>query len=111
MFFRMLRHDLREKKGLNVILFLFMIAASVLVFVSAVQIYSSFTGYARTKEACRIADGVLVLQNGAGNRETQRETVRNYLDGYENVAGYVRQERITLKAAGMDFDGFEDLLT
>lgn len=108
MFFRMLRHDLREKKGLNVILFLFMIAASVLVFISAAQIYSSFTGYARTREACKIADGALIANNGAGNRQSQRETVTGYLDSYENVADYVLQERVSLKAAGMDFAHFEE---
>ena len=38
MFFKMLKSDLKRKKGLNVILFIFITVASVLVFAGAVEI-------------------------------------------------------------------------
>ena len=108
MFFRMLWHDLRNKKGLNVILFLFMTVASALVFVSAAQIYSSFTGVARTKAACKIADGVLICNRGSADRESRRTEIEAALHEDAEVISFVRQERIYLNTAGIDFAHFEE---
>ena len=108
MFFRMLWHDLCEKKGMNVILFLFITVASILVFVSAAEIYSSATGSARTKEACRITDGVLVQSRIGASREKNRALISEALEQDEEVQSFVIQEHIPLTTAGIDFDNFEE---
>ena len=51
MFFKMLKNDLKYKKGLNIIIFIFIVIASVLVFVGSVQIYSTLSKD-RTTERC-----------------------------------------------------------
>ena len=53
MFRKMLKNDLRQKRGLSIVLFLFITAASVLVFVGGVQIYQFFTSTERNKTACK----------------------------------------------------------
>ena len=52
MFWKMLKSDLKQKKGLSIVLFLFITVASVLVFVGGVQIYQFFTGSERNDTAC-----------------------------------------------------------
>ena len=52
MFWKMLKSELKHNRGLNAVLLIFMITASVLVFAGAVQIHSYFTGYERTAEQC-----------------------------------------------------------
>ena len=52
MFFKMLKKDLKCKKGLNVILFIFITVASVLVFAGSVEIFSYLTGEKRMAEMC-----------------------------------------------------------
>ncbi len=56
MFFKMLKSDLKRKKGLNVILFIFICAASILVFSGSVQIFSNFTREATAKRLCKSSD-------------------------------------------------------
>ena len=108
MFFRMLRHDLQDKKSLNVILFLFMIVASVLVFISATQIYSSATGVRRTREACKVADGVLICNQGSAERKNKRPEIEQALSEDKAVLSFVRQERVLLKTSGIDLEDFEE---
>ena len=108
MFFRMLRNDLRENRGMNVILFLFITVASALVFVSAAQIFSSLTGEQRTKEICGQADGALLLMNAPSGSEEQTEKVLNVLKDDEAVISYVAQEQRTLEIKGVDFENFDE---
>lgn len=56
MFFKMLKSDLKRKKGLNVILFIFISVASMLVFSGSVQIFSNFTREATAKRLCKSSD-------------------------------------------------------
>ena len=56
MFFKMLKSDLKRKKGLNVILFIFICVASILVFSGSVQIFSNFTRGATAKRLCKSSD-------------------------------------------------------
>lgn len=106
MFFRMLRHELREKKGLNLILFLFMTVASALVFISAVQVYSSVTGTSRSKESCNISDCVFIRAVGAA--DTDRTKLIEKLEQEDEILSYLFEERIQLSDKAVDFANFDE---
>ena len=75
MFFKMLKSDLKRKKGLNVILFIFIAVASILVFAGSVQIFSNFTRDKTAKKLCRSSDTVIwTLDTGNTNEESMNET-------------------------------------
>ena len=65
MFFKMLKNDLRQKKALNFVLLLFITIASMLIFVSSVQLYEYMTGNERNRDACKMSD-MLIFSDSQG---------------------------------------------
>ena len=108
MFFKMLKNDLKMKKGLNMILFVFIALASVLMFVSASQLYMHLTGPARTNEACRNSDVILLFNNSAENREQKLSTVKKRITEKGIFTEYYFSEMLTLKPTQIDFADFEE---
>ena len=104
MFFHMLKNDLRNNKGLDLILFVFMTAACVLVFAGAAQVYSSVTGTDRTNERCKVADGAVIFTNGEQERTYMRDKIAAHFDNDEKVLSYALQERVRLSADRIDLD-------
>ena len=56
MFFRMLKKDIMEKKGLNIILLIFMCLASTLTVCSAIVLYANGIGYNRNLKRLNAAE-------------------------------------------------------
>ena len=80
MFFKMLKNDLKYKKGLNIIIFIFIVIASVLVVVGSVQICSTLSKDRTTKEVCRpsnIISGVYKQYSTENDCSYQRRTRRH----------------------------------
>ena len=75
MFLKMLKKDLKLKKGLNVILFIFMTVASILVVASAIQVYTHLAGKGRTYEICNSSDLVIVNQSSVRDREKDEKKI------------------------------------
>ena len=55
MFFKMLKNDLKAHKGLNIILFIFIICSSVISVVAANLMYMEMTGSNTTNKAINFA--------------------------------------------------------
>ena len=106
MFLRMLRHELREKKGLNLILFLFITAASALVFISAVQVYSSVTGVKRSDAGCKIPDCAFIRI--VGEADTDRTEILKKLEQEDEILSYQFDERVQLTDEMVDFANFDE---
>lgn len=69
MFFKMLKSDLKRKRGLNVILFIFISVASILVFAGSVQIFSNATRESTAKRLCRTSDTQIWMLSGEIDEE------------------------------------------
>ena len=108
MFFKMLKHDLKVKKGLNVILFLFMTVASILVFVGTVQVYANLTGDSRTRRLCKSAGLVLMYEVGSGERQEKEAAIRDYLDEYDGVERLGEWELTEIESRYVDFAGYDE---
>ena len=88
MFFKMLKSDLKRKKGLNIILFIFISVASILVFAGSVQIFSNFTKDATAKRLCRTSDTQFWIQSKEFSGSDLSEKTAKYLDGEPNVTDW-----------------------
>ncbi len=108
MFWKMLKSDLKQKKGLNVVLFLFMTVAAVLVFVSSVQVYEFFTGNERNKEVCHISDMLIFSNDGGSPQQQYRSEYDKVLTENTHVKDYYRKEMITLETMNIDFEHFDE---
>ena len=86
MFLKMLKSDLKQKKGLSIVLFLFITAASVLVFVSGVQIYQFFTSAQRNSTACKSSDMIVyspVMSEDKYEKELENPSTRKRSGKYQ----------------------------
>ncbi|MBP3232839.1 MAG: hypothetical protein J6M65_00240, partial [Eubacterium sp.] len=66
MFFVMLKNDLKERRGLNIILFIFIISASLISVIAANLMYMEITGVKRTDRISNVANTVVNCNIGAG---------------------------------------------
>ena len=108
MFLKMLKKDLKLKKGLNVILFIFMTVASILVVVSAIQVYAHLAGKGRTYEICNSSDLVIVNQSSVRDREKDGKKIIEWFDCKSEVEEVSSNEMIQFVSTDIDFEHFEE---
>lgn len=104
MFFKMLKNDLRQKKALNFVLFLFITIASMLVFVSSVQLYEYMTGNERNRNTCKMSDMLIFSDSQGRIQENARKNCKDNLDKNSHVKGYYRREMKSIPISQIDFE-------
>ena len=80
MFFKMLKNDLKAHKGLNIILFFFIISASIISVVAANLMYMELVGRARTDKICNIANIVVNINTGMGRMEEKEQLLIDWME-------------------------------
>lgn len=80
MFFKMLKNDLKAHKGLNIILFIFIISASIISVVAANLMYTEIAGRARTDKVSNIANVVINANTGAGRMHEKEEALKAWMN-------------------------------
>ncbi|MBR3536630.1 MAG: hypothetical protein IKN85_12465 [Oscillospiraceae bacterium] len=108
MFFKMLKNDLKMKKGLNLILFIFIVIASVLVYVSASQLYIQLTGEERTVKSCSSSDLIMMFENTEEKREEKLEIISQSLTEHEFFSDFYQSEGVTAEAKQFDFERIDE---
>ncbi len=108
MFFTMLKNDLKIKKGLNIILFLFIAAASVLMFVSTSQLYMQITGSKRTSERCQTSDFIILMTQNAERREINAQNLTNLIQENAGIQSFHRSEALKNEAVQIDFENVDE---
>ena len=103
MFFRMLKNDLKAKKGLNLIVFIFMIAAAALVFVGTVQLYAVITGSSYTDRMCKAYNSYFYV------KEENEEKARAVMDQHPMVNNYTVSYGCTINNTMIDFNQYDEL--
>ncbi|MBP5186910.1 MAG: ABC transporter permease, partial [Clostridiales bacterium] len=103
MFFRMLKNDLKAKKGLNLIVFIFMIAAAALVFVGTVQLYAVITGSSYTDRMCKAYNSYFYV------KEENEEKARGVMDQHPMVNDYTVSRACIINNTLINFDHYEEL--
>lgn len=108
MFFKMLKKDLKLKKGLNVVLFIFMTVAYILVVASSIQVYAHLAGKERTYEICNASDLWIVNCSSVGNREQSTEKIVDWLEDRSEVTQVTTGEMIRFTNETIDFENYEE---
>ena len=80
MFFKMLKNDLKAQKGLNIILFFFIISASVISVIATNLMYTEFVGRERTDKISHIANIVCKVNTGMGDFEGKKQALNDWME-------------------------------
>ena len=108
MFWRMLKKDLADKKGLNLILLIFMCLASVLTVASAIILYLNTAGKAGMYDRVNAADvAVLTVRDLNGVEENQEEVI-SWLTSREDVEDVELSQMIRIRSNAISFEGFSN---
>ena len=108
MFFKMLRSDLKRKKGLNVILFIFITIASILVFAGSVQIFSNITSERTAKRLCKSSDTIFWRNEGDNNSEETQNKISEILTAEDNVVDWSSSPITRISVSNLDFPDYEE---
>ena len=107
MYLRMLKKDLRDKVGLNIVLCIFMIIAATLLVTSAGFIYTFFKGANDTYEKCKTSDFMFTVEKSISDEEGQRAKLDRMLKKYPEIAEVNILERPVIRTARLEFDGVD----
>ncbi len=80
MFFKMLKNDLKAHKGLNIILFCFIVGASVISVVAANLMYTEIIGRPKTDKISNVANIVVNTSIGMGRLEEKKRVLYDWMD-------------------------------
>ena len=73
MYLNMFKRDLKDQKGLNAVLFVFMIAAAVAMVTGITLVYSLLVGQDKTYEMCNSTDFVGIIDQDMTDKEGFRQ--------------------------------------
>ncbi len=105
MFFTMLKNDLKAHKGLNIILFIFILSASVVSVIAANLMYMEITGRTRTDRMSNIANAVVNVNVGMGNFEEKKENLLKWADESSLIHDCELKEYIRLADSELELKG------
>lgn len=96
MYLNIFKRDLKDQKGLNAVLFVFMIAAAVAMVTGITLIYSLFAGQDRTYEMCNNTDFVGVMPQDMSDKEGFRQEFIDQYMSYDCATEVYLREVVSL---------------
>ena len=108
MYFRMLKKDLKDKIGLNIVLFLFMIMASMFMAIGFVMLYTNLYGAKLTYKLCNTSDIFLVADREVDDVDKNRQKVEEFLNDIKECDYYISREVVSLSANRVHFEGLDN---
>lgn len=107
MYLRMLRKDLRDKMGLNIVLCIFMVVAATVIIMSTGFIYTFFIGIDRTYDVCKTTDGLFLVGKSLSGEEEQRRLIEQTMVKYANADEISISDCVNLRNARLEFEGVD----
>ena len=108
MFFRMLKKDIMERKGLNVILLVFMCLASILTVCSSIVLYANTFGVKKTMKKVNAAEVSLVTVRDLNDIKGRQDRITDWLFKQNKVEGVELGETIQFRSNAVDYLGFDE---
>ena len=105
MFWRMIKKDLRDAKGLNVIILLFMVIVSALASAGAMLINVDINGIKISQERCRAADLIIHYEKPFTEPEKKADHIISKIKEYRSDAQPVCSEALATQPFNIDFEG------
>ena len=108
MFFKMLKSDLKRKKGLNIILFTFISVAAVLIFTGAMQIFSYLTKDKAIERLCKPSDILLVTLPENMDEDEINKKLPDELSSRDDITEWEYKRMTEINYTSLDFDNFDE---
>lgn len=108
MFFRMLKRDLKDKPGLNIILFIVMSFASVLAVFSATMLWMNFVGVYKDLEKVNASDATAFSMHDLDDASGKNDSALNWFCGKKEVTDAELSYFIKFDHNAVDFLGFNE---
>lgn len=107
MYFRMLKRDIKDKRGLNTVAFIFMIAAVLFTVVGTTMIYALFVGEKKTYEKCNSSDAFIIMDHKIeGNDELVRD-VQESIDKTGVIIDHTHDVVVSMGMSNVEFVGHD----
>ena len=104
MFFRMLKKDLTENKGLSIIIMLFMVIAATLASAGTLLVLTDTQGIAVSRQRCNSADGCVIYEPHENEIGKAPDYLMNLVREQIPSVKMAWQDVIPVGAANLDFD-------
>ena len=85
MFFKMLKNDLKAHKGLNIILFIFIICSSIISVIAVNLMYAEISGRKTTDEVSRVANIRINCNVGMGSFDEKGAALDEYMQSSDMI--------------------------
>lgn len=108
MYFGMLKRDLKDKPGLNIVAFIFMIASVMFMVIGSTLLYSIFAGEKNTYKKCNTSDVYFFMDKDMADAEGQVERFERDLDKIGIFTEYTSVESVFMNFSSIGFIG-EDI--
>ena len=105
MYFRMLKRDIKDKPGLNIVTFIFMVAAVTFMVIGSTMIYALFAGEKRTYAKCNSSDVYFRLDRSISEKEGLIENFSKDLKEIPAINDCVYDEAVVLGFTGIKLIG------
>ena len=107
MFFRMIQRDLKESKGLNVIILLFMVMVSALVAASALLMFANIRGVKVSQERCKPYDSIIIYSKLLDDAEGQQKAMEDIIMAKYPEAEIEHNEAIRFEYTNLYYEGVD----
>lgn len=107
MYLRMLKKDLKDKVGLNIVLCIFLLLASLLLTVSASLLYILLQGTDGTYEKCNTSDAIFYMPRSIVDEEGQDRRVEEFLYEFPEIKNIHVKSRPMLSMSRLEFEGVD----
>lgn len=121
MFFKMLKKDLKDNIGLNIVVFIFITVAAALVFLGSVQLYSGFWGKTYNEDVCKNPAAEFIFRTGVDNHKEKtayaEDVIKNSVsfvnemlaeEGKPSIDGFEYEKHLMLDGWTIDFENHEE---
>ena len=105
MYWRMLKKDIKDKPGLNVVTFIFMIAAVGFTVIGITLLYSLLMGSEKTYERCNSSDVIALMDKDLSDEEGHINEVLNRIAEYSIVDDVEHQDIVTIAYRCIEVEG------
>lgn len=107
MFFRMIKKDLKDSRGLNAIILFFMVIVSALVAASALLIFANFRGVSVSQERCKPYDAAFGYTKSVGATEEQQKRMEEIIREKYPDAEIEHLEGIDFQYTNISYEGID----
>ena len=107
MYLRMLKKDLKDKVGLNIVLCIFMIIAATLLVMSVGFMYTLAAGIDTTYEKCNSSDVIFTVAKSISDEEGQRKVIDELLRTDLLIGDIDISERVLVNTSRFEFEGVD----